>query len=466
MSESDKEVSSQAILMLTPRVGGGADESAWVGGSNLTDQARKRPKSTLARRPTDFKSACTIESKAIEGLPEARQLGADEKTSKISLTSWVNSVRVYMEDRGLDTVFRIEDAISGKEVYLLDQWGLANQDLVETWVESLKTGVTKKDGTINTPCTFDLENLEWSGKAILKSITLPLWESIERDQGVETTGPEAFTAIINKQQQVNASSVRSLIDKLGKLKLIEEPGQDVNAFGDKVTDLCRRIVGTGSPPADLTSIVAARFLGADVLSFNMKAITMHDLADENRDAITWEAIILKLKNKYILLESQGLWTPKRTKQENSVNEFAAMTAAINSLTTKVSTMSSGESGIICHHCQKPGHIKPNCPDLKQAATQKKENAWKTVAPAEGEPETKVVDGVTYSFCKKPQCSKWQSGDRAHETSDHKSLKELSEARESGGAPAASGMVGQLQTLGRNTLQGLTMISGTMCQNVG
>ena len=121
MSESDKEVSTQAITMLTPRVGGGADESAWVGGSNLTDQARKRPKSTLARRPTDFKSVCTIESKAIEGLPEARQLGADEKTSKISLTSWVNSVRVYMEDRGLDTVFRIEDAISGKEVYLLNQ---------------------------------------------------------------------------------------------------------------------------------------------------------------------------------------------------------------------------------------------------------------------------------------------------------------------------------------------------------
>ena len=79
-----------------------------------------------------------------------------------------------MEDQGVDTVFRIEDAISGKEVYFLDQWGLANQDLVETWVKSLKIGVTKKDGTINAPCTFDLENLEWSGKAILKSITLPL----------------------------------------------------------------------------------------------------------------------------------------------------------------------------------------------------------------------------------------------------------------------------------------------------
>ena len=173
MSESDKEVSSQAITMLTPRVGGGADESAWVGGSNLTDQARKRPKLTLARRPTDFKSACTIEFKAIKGLPEASQLGTDEKTSKIPLTSWVNSVRVYMEDQGLDSVFKIEDAISGKEVYLLDQWGLANQDLVETWVESIKTEVTKKDGTINALCTFDLENLEWSGKAILKKITLP-----------------------------------------------------------------------------------------------------------------------------------------------------------------------------------------------------------------------------------------------------------------------------------------------------
>ena len=43
-----------------PRVGGGKDEdSAWVGGSVVNPI--KRPKSTTARRPTDFKSIRAVE---------------------------------------------------------------------------------------------------------------------------------------------------------------------------------------------------------------------------------------------------------------------------------------------------------------------------------------------------------------------------------------------------------------------
>jgi hypothetical protein len=49
-----------------PRVGGGSDDAAWVGGSNVTTSRRSRPSSTLARRPTDFKSASQIEQNSIQ----------------------------------------------------------------------------------------------------------------------------------------------------------------------------------------------------------------------------------------------------------------------------------------------------------------------------------------------------------------------------------------------------------------
>jgi hypothetical protein len=94
----------------SPRVGGGNDTTAWTGGPNNVLQRLSRPSSTMARRPTDFKSANSIEHIATKGPPEDRHIGPDEKTSKITLTSWVNTIRSYMEERGMDTIFHVFDA--------------------------------------------------------------------------------------------------------------------------------------------------------------------------------------------------------------------------------------------------------------------------------------------------------------------------------------------------------------------
>ena len=108
------------ITVTAPRIGGGSGDGTWVGGSNTSATRRSlRPESTLARRPTDFKSAAQIESKATLGLPDDRRLSLDEKTSKITLASWVNSIRTYMEEHGMDTVFCIYEKATDLEVYLL-----------------------------------------------------------------------------------------------------------------------------------------------------------------------------------------------------------------------------------------------------------------------------------------------------------------------------------------------------------
>jgi hypothetical protein len=158
----------------TPRIGGGSGDTAWVGGSNCTSEQRTRPESTMARRPTDFKSASEIEKKATRGLPEDRRLALDDKTSKITLTSWVNAMRGYFEERGLDTVFRVFDPATDTEVYLLKDWGSADPVKVVAWEEMLKEGV----GDLPV-CEYDIDNLKWSGKAVMNSIGLDLWETIE-----------------------------------------------------------------------------------------------------------------------------------------------------------------------------------------------------------------------------------------------------------------------------------------------
>jgi hypothetical protein len=129
-------------VMIGPRIGGGSDDSVWVGGSNRTTAHCTRPASTLARRPTDFKSATQIQTRATEGMSVDRRLSLDEKNTKISMTSWVNAIREYMEEHGLDTVFRIFDEAEGSEVYVLQDWGKkADPTLIRAWEKTLETGV-------------------------------------------------------------------------------------------------------------------------------------------------------------------------------------------------------------------------------------------------------------------------------------------------------------------------------------
>jgi hypothetical protein len=73
------------------------------------------------RIPTDFKCIAKTEKRATQGLPDDSHLYVKEYTSKISLTSSVNtSMQVYMEERGLDTVFMVYNPDSNTEVYILN----------------------------------------------------------------------------------------------------------------------------------------------------------------------------------------------------------------------------------------------------------------------------------------------------------------------------------------------------------
>ncbi len=403
---------SAPVSAIAPRVGGGSDDTAWVGGSNVTASRRARPESTLARRPTDFKSAASIESKATQGLPEDRRLSLDEKTSKITLTSWVNSIRAYMEEHGMDTVFCIYDSAKDSEVYLLQDWGSSDPLKVSTWEATIIAGI----GTA-PPCEYDIDNLKWSGKAIMNSISLDLWETIEKDVGVGSNGPVTYAAVISKIQQVSASSVRALVDNLKKMHLLQEPGQDVEAFGSKIIEMTRRITGSGLAPTDLTSIVAGCFIDCDVLAFKLKALSFFDAVDDNAASMTWEEIVRQLKAKYRSLLGQDFWEPQKRLKTADTSTLDGLHAAINKLSAQVSSGAppgkkgppSGTRTVTCYDCGKPGHVRNDCPNKGTPAS-------KSTPPAEGSPHTRIVSGVSETWC--GSCKRWTTGNREHSTATH------------------------------------------------
>ena len=65
----------------------------------------------MARQLTYFKLANTIEHMATKGIPNDHHIGPDKHTSKITLTSWVNTIRSYIEDKFMDTIFYVYNVL-------------------------------------------------------------------------------------------------------------------------------------------------------------------------------------------------------------------------------------------------------------------------------------------------------------------------------------------------------------------
>jgi hypothetical protein len=196
-------------------------------------------------------------------------------------------VLTRLEERGLDTVFRICDPRDDPKVHLLWAWGNSDPLKVATWEETVVAGVG------NLPnCERGIDDFKWSGEAIMNSISLDLSETVEKDVGGSAGEAVTCAAVICEIQQGSASSVQSLVDKLKKMHLFQEPGQDVEIFGSiKVIELTRHTQGSGLAPTDLTSIVAGCFVDNDALAFKLEALDFFNAVDDKSAAMTWEEIV-------------------------------------------------------------------------------------------------------------------------------------------------------------------------------
>ena len=192
-------------------------------------------------------------------------------------------------------------------------------------------------------CEYDLDNLKWSGKAITQSISLELWETIEKDLGCIPSGPEAFASVVYKLQQVNSTTVFLLVKELQYLKLVNEPVQDIDMFGVRVIELCRPISGTGFGSDDLGVLAATCFLECDVLAFKLKSIWIHDQADRNpKVAMGWDEVVRLNKKKYLTLDAKKLWNPQNQKTKD--NPLAGLYAKLNKMTTQFNNFASHVGG--------------------------------------------------------------------------------------------------------------------------
>ena len=129
-----------------------------------------------------------MEKECCEGVDCEKRLGLeDEKDYRITFTSWIDAIRAKMEHCGMDGIFRILSKDHSEETYILKDWGQYEPSAIKTWVKDLRDGLPKDDTKIDV-CPYDIDNLEWSGKAIADSVSLKLWTTIEKEGRYDSSG--------------------------------------------------------------------------------------------------------------------------------------------------------------------------------------------------------------------------------------------------------------------------------------
>jgi hypothetical protein len=411
-----------------PRVGGqGADNQYWTGGSGIVEKfIRKIPATTLAYRSTDLKAASINEAKIIAGLPKKQQLtlaDASTETTNISLTSWISCVRSEIVDRGMDSVFRIEDRTLKTENYMLANWGTVKHSSVSKWVEVLK----------NDGCLFDQFNLSRSGKFLKNSISIELWDRIRTEvPEEEPSGPEVFTAIILSHQVTSSTVVQSLVEDLKTLRIRKIPGENVETLAKLVLDKAQRITGTGKQPDNFNMIIATCFLDSHSKQFEALANELHNKADDDDTEMDWKRdIVHPLRKKYISLKAQGLW-PTTSVQSSEIQGLHVM---IQALEAKLEGAESHASSLTsnnkptCWKCGESGHTQFNCPKSEGNNSSSLSKIPATFAgvkvpPKNGESHTRTRDGTVEKWCRR--CRRWTKGNKAHLTEEHVSNKTKNE----------------------------------------
>jgi hypothetical protein len=413
----------------------------------------------------------------------------DDKENTITLTSWIKEIRTNLEKRGMDTVFHvIVRPLNGPafEKYLLNEWGDISLEEVLLWLLELKNGVFGEDGERSPVCEFDMDNLIWSAEMIKNSITVKLWEEIESDLEYGATGPEIFMAVIKRFLHSSSSAARMLISKLQALRLVKEPGMNVDTFSKKVADLVQQIEGNHkrSVPEDLSTIVATCYLDTDVDEFKMEASGIFNQVDHNPKSMHWRQIIQQLKDKYRSLDGLNRWPHKGKKSH--ADEISALKGTINTLQQKVNGLNKskgnqengGGNERKCFNCGQTGHIKQNCPNSSNNGNSNnsgsdsngssqgsgnRQKHWRNTKPGDGQPHSKTVNGVEFIWCDK--CNRWRAGNNKHTTANHKTKAELQASSNSGqgGQGGNQGGNGSGQTSGNTG--GLRMMSSLFAGHV-
>ena len=363
-----------------------ANGDVWTGGGLAGSPHRLfQPMSPSASRPTDTKGKNYAFKECTAQFPQSNQYDTDA-TSQVKLTSYVRELETYLEITGQDGVFIVKHPKDGVERNILKYSGMYTIKDVADHVANLRI----------TGDQYDADNLLTSGMLMLNSIGPNLKGEIEKHlHGGDTkTGPYVFILIMQRIVSSSSSSWRALTRELETLDITTEPGENVEAFADKISRICRVLEGANKLPDDVSSIVAQTFTTSRVPQFANKFMGIFGDLDDHSKTLEWGEVVLKATSLYQTLKQQKRWT---------VDLPRGAPAGLAS--ELVST--DGSTTMTCHNCGVAGHLARNCPKAAK-------DPWKSTPPSAGGQQTMTKFDKKYYWC--GACKHWNL---THLTGEHK-----------------------------------------------
>ena len=417
------------------------------------------PADILAYRPDDFRSKQRVDAEMKKGLPEALhlELPVDGKM-KTPITTWVIELEQHLKTRGMEGVFSIRVPTTGAGGAVVGEWYQLLSKFGSVTLAQIKASQTASlaapfDTTDNAQRAatsmnydrYDKDNIRWSAIVIKASIGPNLLQRLSTvlDAADTANGPVVFKTILDQVMFMNATTIRTLSNKLGGLTLKSIPGESVSKLSEQVTELAREIVGSGSPPSDLLNLVSKPYTKGTVESFRNCALGVHMTIMQGTYSGTWQRLTTEHNAVYQDLVQSEEYPPAKGGKKDQDNVIQGLIAkAVDQKLSKLNLSNGGNTGTgngkgkkkrECYNCGSTEHIAKDCPkksdgnsDNKDKSGSKKDDDWRHKPPnkSKGESAEKEVDGKTYKWCGKCRDNKglWTSGKYLHSTAEHRPKK--------------------------------------------
>lgn len=430
--------------------------------SELREQAvgtSKKERENLKSK--DFKGYEKLKEKSQIGLPKRFSLleNIDIDDKKLDQLKNVTSVVESMEDlknkleeTDLTDVFTIPSAFKS----------ITTSDLNNEWVptdDSRELNLFKDYNQVDLDTVrkatawynkygqiYHVENVKWSGQAILNSCTTELRskmvEAIRELPESEKGGPTYLMMMIRKIIATSDTALRGLTKKLETLKLTDYDGENVLDCVTFVRNAVKIMRDHASIPHDIKSIILEIFGATTCVRFEQIVSAIRTELDLKRTDYEIEDILKILEEDYQDKIGSGKWTPKGT------DKVEGSTFSVSN--EDIMCLNCGEFGHMVKDCTKPicqlaiakrkkllfnfrgkggdsdkGDKKTNKKGKKNESNSDKPKDPKKQPPKAGEEHEKIFDGQKLWWCGK--CGKWTN----HKTKDHKPKKPTKDTEENG-----------------------------------
>jgi DNA-binding transcriptional MerR regulator len=424
------------IPVIRPKIGNVIEGVAWTGGKPSlawSSSALVKPTTPLSFRPSSLTPMTKNWSKRTQGRTRLYKL----HDAGLTLVSFATATQTHMNLTGMDSIFYVPSEDNETMINVLSQFQRTTLAHVRAQ--------TRRMQDMSVYDTYDEENFTAAMIWLQASLDPDLLEIlIPRLQG--STSPAVLWMLIATQTYTSSvQRFRILEQDTKNLRLASYPGENVNLYAIDVRKNCRELQAAGQLRDDLVLSVITTLSLSTSESFRFTQVALHQSVDkflrqishhDDKERIidldsagySISTILDEAEAYYLSLLSAGQWSAAKTTKDSdapppafagiaglSQHDIQALAATLHAtLNQTKGTGTNDSSEVICFHCQEKGHVKVNCPNLnKKAKTSRATPAWKSVAPAAGEPETKTVDSKVFFWC--ATCAKWWT---SHGTAQH------------------------------------------------